>query len=158
MPRAELAELQELVVPLAEQPVELGPVLRHPLAQRHELVVRHDEPYGRAADAEKREQAAEHACSVSPCRRGCAASAGRQLQIGTLRSGNALCQRLIFTVARSPLVQNGSSLKMSRTSASSLASMIQRPPSGLSLGTSRIEPGTSTRSFWSSRNAMCDLN
>ena len=54
-------------------------------------------------------------------------------------------------------VQNGSSLKMSRTSASSFASMIHRPPSGLSLGTSRIEPGTSTRSFTRSRNSKCDF-
>src|SRR6185369_9473638 len=62
------------------------------------------------------------------------------------------------TVARKPFVQKGSSLKMSRTSASSFASMIQRPPSGLSVGISRSEPGTSTRSLLSSRNLRCAAN
>src|SRR5690606_41796831 len=51
-------------------------------------------------------------------RRDRAGRPARRNQIGTFRSGNALCQRLILTRARMPFTQNGSSLKISLTSSS----------------------------------------
>src|SRR5712671_2084795 len=72
-------------------------------------------------------------------------------QMDVLRSGNALTQRLMRTLARSSFIQNGSSLKTSRTSASFSASTIQSPPSGRSDGISRTDPAISTLSFRRSR-------